>query len=218
MGHNLLPGLPQMGISEAGLRHEILRRVQELLDAARLQPGTNTGALPPEAGRCGLRVARRSLGPCRDQGWPGVTWGQSWLSPASVSTELLKPPEDEVLGGLEPPTAPEAPLESTQPSAPPAELATRASECVVCLEREDEPRAGGGVGFCGAACSSGRSALWEGTAQARTSGSHLALPQAQMIFLDCGHVCCCQQCCQPLRTCPLCRREIAQRLRLFHSS
>lgn len=43
-------------------------------------------------------------------------------------------------------------------------------------------------------------------------------PQAQMIFLNCGHVCCCHQCCQPLRTCPLCRREITQRLRLYHSS
>lgn len=42
-------------------------------------------------------------------------------------------------------------------------------------------------------------------------------PQAQMIFLNCGHVCCCQQCCQPLRTCPLCRREIVQRLRIYHS-
>lgn len=31
-----------MGISEAGLQHEILRRAQELLDAARTQPGTDT--------------------------------------------------------------------------------------------------------------------------------------------------------------------------------
>uniref|UniRef100_A0A9L0RJC9 Leucine rich repeat and sterile alpha motif containing 1 n=1 Tax=Equus caballus TaxID=9796 RepID=A0A9L0RJC9_HORSE len=42
--------------------------------------------------------------------------------------------------------------------------------------------------------------------------------EAQMIFLNCGHICCCQQCCQPLRTCPLCRQEIAQRLRIYHSS
>lgn len=41
--------------------------------------------------------------------------------------------------------------------------------------------------------------------------------EAQMIFLHCGHVCCCQECCGPLRTCPLCRQEIAQRLRIFHS-
>lgn len=45
-----------------------------------------------------------------------------------------------------------------------------------------------------------------------------SLPQAQVIFLNCGHVCCCPQCCQPLRTCPLCRQEIAQRLRIYHSS
>lgn len=32
----------QVGVSEAGLQHEILRRGQELLDAARIQPGTGT--------------------------------------------------------------------------------------------------------------------------------------------------------------------------------
>uniref|UniRef100_G1PMS3 Leucine rich repeat and sterile alpha motif containing 1 n=1 Tax=Myotis lucifugus TaxID=59463 RepID=G1PMS3_MYOLU len=118
----------QVGVSEAGLQHEILRRARELLDAARIQP------------------------------------------------ELLKPPPDEVLGALEP-TAPEELPESARPSAPPAELEVQTSECVVCMERE-----------------------------------------AQMIFLNCGHVCCCLQCCQPLRTCPLCRQEIAQRLRIYHSS
>ncbi|KAK2502967.1 hypothetical protein MC885_020312, partial [Smutsia gigantea] len=41
------PGdLAQVGVSEAGLQHEIPRRVQELLDAARIQPGTNTRASP----------------------------------------------------------------------------------------------------------------------------------------------------------------------------
>ncbi|XP_033047603.1 E3 ubiquitin-protein ligase LRSAM1 isoform X4 [Trachypithecus francoisi] len=119
------PGdLAKVGVSEAGLQHEILRRVQKLLDAARIQPE-------------------------------------------------LKPPTGEVLT----PTAPQEPPESVRPSAPPAELEVQASECVVCLERE-----------------------------------------AQMIFLNCGHVCCCQQCCQPLRTCPLCRQDIAQRLRIYHSS
>ncbi|XP_063553106.1 E3 ubiquitin-protein ligase LRSAM1 isoform X2 [Gorilla gorilla gorilla] len=119
------PGdLAKVGVSEAGLQHEILRRVQELLDAARIQPE-------------------------------------------------LKPPMGEVVT----PTAPREPPESVRPSAPPAELEVQASECVVCLERE-----------------------------------------AQMIFLNCGHVCCCQQCCQPLRTCPLCRQDIAQRLRIYHSS
>ncbi|XP_006768604.1 PREDICTED: E3 ubiquitin-protein ligase LRSAM1 isoform X2 [Myotis davidii] len=123
------PGdLAKVGVSEAGLQHEILRRARELLDAARIPP------------------------------------------------ELLKPPPDEVLGALEP-TAPEELPEPARPSAPPAELEVQTSECVVCLERE-----------------------------------------AQMIFLNCGHVCCCPQCCQPLRTCPLCRQEIAQRLRIYHSS
>ncbi|PNJ45716.1 LRSAM1 isoform 5 [Pongo abelii] len=116
--------LAKVGVSEAGLQHEILRRVQELLDAARIQPE-------------------------------------------------LKPPMGEVVT----PTAPQEPPESVRPSAPPAELEVQASECVVCLEQE-----------------------------------------AQMIFLNCGHVCCCQQCCQPLRTCPLCRQDIAQRLRIYHSS
>lgn len=36
--------LAQVGVTEAGLQHEILRRVQELLEAARVQPGTGTGA------------------------------------------------------------------------------------------------------------------------------------------------------------------------------
>ncbi|XP_055256915.1 E3 ubiquitin-protein ligase LRSAM1 isoform X2 [Moschus berezovskii] len=117
--------LAKVGVSEASLQHEILRRAQELLDAARTQP------------------------------------------------ELLKPPEGGVL-----PTAPEELPEAVRPSAPPAELLeVQTSECVVCLERE-----------------------------------------AQMIFLNCGHVCCCQLCCQPLRTCPLCRQDITQRLRIYHSS
>ncbi|NXP21803.1 LRSM1 ligase, partial [Scytalopus superciliaris] len=44
------------------------------------------------------------------------------------------------------------------------------------------------------------------------------LPQPQMVFLPCGHVCCCQSCCERLCSCPLCRQDIAQRIRLFHSS
>nr|XP_045017099.1 E3 ubiquitin-protein ligase LRSAM1 isoform X2 [Jaculus jaculus] len=120
--------LAKVGVSEAGLQHEILRRARDLLDVARVQPE-------------------------------------------------LKPPKEEALGAPVLPTAPQEPPEAVRPSAPPAELETPASECVVCLERE-----------------------------------------AQMVFLTCGHVCCCQQCCQPLRTCPLCRQEIAQRLRIYHSS
>lgn len=110
--------LAELGVSEAGLQHEILRRARELHDAASAQPE-------------------------------------------------LKPAKGETPGALEPPAA---------PSAPPEEPEVQVSECVVCLERE-----------------------------------------AQTIFLPCGHVCCCQQCCQPLRTCPLCRQDIAQSLRIYHS-
>ncbi|NWI54407.1 LRSM1 ligase, partial [Calyptomena viridis] len=41
--------------------------------------------------------------------------------------------------------------------------------------------------------------------------------EPQMIFLPCGHVCCCQSCCERLHSCPLCRQDIAQRIRIFHS-
>uniref|UniRef100_A0A672U8S0 Leucine rich repeat and sterile alpha motif containing 1 n=1 Tax=Strigops habroptila TaxID=2489341 RepID=A0A672U8S0_STRHB len=47
--------------------------------------------------------------------------------------------------------------------------------------------------------------------------SSLSLLQTQMIFLPCGHVCCCQSCCERLLTCPLCRRDITQCIRIFHS-
>uniref|UniRef100_A0A8C6KIK0 Leucine rich repeat and sterile alpha motif containing 1 n=1 Tax=Nothobranchius furzeri TaxID=105023 RepID=A0A8C6KIK0_NOTFU len=39
----------------------------------------------------------------------------------------------------------------------------------------------------------------------------------QVIFLPCGHVCCCQVCSDALQGCPLCRSSIAQRIRLFRS-
>ncbi|NWS66201.1 LRSM1 ligase, partial [Crotophaga sulcirostris] len=41
--------------------------------------------------------------------------------------------------------------------------------------------------------------------------------ETQMIFLPCGHVCCCQTCCEQLHTCPLCRKDITQHIRIFHS-
>ncbi|NWQ68632.1 LRSM1 ligase, partial [Neopipo cinnamomea] len=41
--------------------------------------------------------------------------------------------------------------------------------------------------------------------------------EPQMIFLPCGHICCCQSCCERLLLCPLCRQDIAQRVRIFHS-
>ncbi|NXX53230.1 LRSM1 ligase, partial [Scopus umbretta] len=42
--------------------------------------------------------------------------------------------------------------------------------------------------------------------------------ETQMVFLPCGHVCCCQTCCERLHICPLCRKDITQRIRIFHSS
>uniref|UniRef100_A0AAY4EHA8 RING-type domain-containing protein n=1 Tax=Denticeps clupeoides TaxID=299321 RepID=A0AAY4EHA8_9TELE len=39
---------------------------------------------------------------------------------------------------------------------------------------------------------------------------------SQVIFLPCGHVCCCQVCSDALQSCPLCRGDISQRVRLYH--
>ncbi|XP_051835981.1 E3 ubiquitin-protein ligase LRSAM1 isoform X2 [Antechinus flavipes] len=119
--------LANMGISETGLQHALIRRAQALLDVAKTLP------------------------------------------------ELLQSVEDEGLEAPGPATV-EEPPEAVTPTAPPAQPDVQASECVVCLERE-----------------------------------------AQMIFLNCGHVCCCQICCQPLRTCPLCRQNIVQCLRIYRS-
>ncbi|XP_056146953.1 E3 ubiquitin-protein ligase LRSAM1 [Lampris incognitus] len=38
----------------------------------------------------------------------------------------------------------------------------------------------------------------------------------QVIFLPCGHVCCCQVCSGALQNCPLCRSDISQRVRLYN--
>ncbi|XP_074149785.1 E3 ubiquitin-protein ligase LRSAM1 isoform X4 [Sminthopsis crassicaudata] len=119
--------LANMGISETGLQHVLIRKAQALLDVAKTLP------------------------------------------------ELLKSVEDEGLEASEPVPV-EEPPEAVTPTAPPAQPDVQASECVVCLERE-----------------------------------------AQMIFLNCGHVCCCQICCQPLQTCPLCRQNIVQCLRIYRS-
>ncbi|KAM3874491.1 E3 ubiquitin-protein ligase LRSAM1 [Diretmus argenteus] len=40
---------------------------------------------------------------------------------------------------------------------------------------------------------------------------------SQVIFLPCGHVCCCQVCSGALQNCPLCRSSISQRIRLYHN-
>ncbi|MED6248939.1 hypothetical protein ATANTOWER_007246 [Ataeniobius toweri] len=41
--------------------------------------------------------------------------------------------------------------------------------------------------------------------------------ESQVIFLPCGHVCCCQVCSGALQNCPLCRCNISQRIRLYHN-
>lgn len=38
--------------------------------------------------------------------------------------------------------------------------------------------------------------------------------QSAVIFLSCGHVCCCNECSIPLKECPLCRGAIVQRIKL----
>ncbi|XP_069799020.1 E3 ubiquitin-protein ligase LRSAM1 isoform X2 [Dendropsophus ebraccatus] len=42
--------------------------------------------------------------------------------------------------------------------------------------------------------------------------------EAQSIFLPCGHVCCCANCGDALQTCPLCRTDISQRIRIYQST
>ncbi|KAB5522520.1 hypothetical protein PHYPO_G00160440 [Pangasianodon hypophthalmus] len=37
-----------------------------------------------------------------------------------------------------------------------------------------------------------------------------------VVFLPCGHICCCQVCSDALQSCPLCRSNISQRIRLYH--
>ncbi|TSK16240.1 E3 ubiquitin-protein ligase LRSAM1 [Bagarius yarrelli] len=39
--------------------------------------------------------------------------------------------------------------------------------------------------------------------------------RALVVFLSCGHVCCCQLCSDALQSCPLCRSHISQRIRLY---
>ncbi|XP_069789899.1 E3 ubiquitin-protein ligase LRSAM1 isoform X2 [Narcine bancroftii] len=42
--------------------------------------------------------------------------------------------------------------------------------------------------------------------------------ECQMIFLTCGHVCCCYTCGMELCTCPLCRKDIEQKIRMYRTS
>lgn len=40
--------------------------------------------------------------------------------------------------------------------------------------------------------------------------------ESQVIFLPCGHVCCCKVCNEAIQNCPLCRSNISQRVRLYY--
>ncbi|CAH1786507.1 unnamed protein product [Owenia fusiformis] len=42
--------------------------------------------------------------------------------------------------------------------------------------------------------------------------------KADVIFLDCGHVCCCTTCSKPLKICPICRADIRQLIHLAAGS
>ncbi|XP_078406532.1 E3 ubiquitin-protein ligase LRSAM1 isoform X3 [Cetorhinus maximus] len=42
--------------------------------------------------------------------------------------------------------------------------------------------------------------------------------ESQMIFIPCGHVCCCQTCGAELHACPLCRKDIEQKIRMYRTS
>ncbi|KAG2455911.1 LRSM1 ligase, partial [Polypterus senegalus] len=37
----------------------------------------------------------------------------------------------------------------------------------------------------------------------------------EVVFLPCGHICCCLPCSEVLRSCPLCRSDIAQHIRIY---
>ncbi|XP_039632036.1 E3 ubiquitin-protein ligase LRSAM1 isoform X1 [Polypterus senegalus] len=39
--------------------------------------------------------------------------------------------------------------------------------------------------------------------------------ESQVVFLPCGHICCCLPCSEVLRSCPLCRSDIAQHIRIY---
>eukprot|EP01118_Nematostelium_gracile_P008530 TRINITY_DN2829_c0_g1_i1.p1 TRINITY_DN2829_c0_g1~~TRINITY_DN2829_c0_g1_i1.p1 ORF type:complete len:328 (+),score=82.14 TRINITY_DN2829_c0_g1_i1:74-1057(+) len=38
-----------------------------------------------------------------------------------------------------------------------------------------------------------------------------------MVFIPCGHVCCCENCSQDVKDCPICRQKIAQKFKVFVS-
>ncbi|NWU63770.1 LRSM1 ligase, partial [Pterocles burchelli] len=85
-----------------------------------------------------------------------------------------------------------------------------------CAETEPALALGSRAHVCLASSCAGIQHECSGTAAFPVSPP-LSLPQTQMIFLPCGHVCCCQSCCERLHACPLCRQDVTQRIRIFHS-
>lgn len=123
------------------------------------------------------------------------------------------------------PGSPQTPGTPVTPSAPSPVEGPGNSECVVCMETgvrilqrnnqqawHFEP-----VDFHFLAPEFQFSS---GYSDEPSSGSNDSCPclglQAQVIFLPCGHVCCCLVCSDALQHCPLCRGEISQRIRLYH--
>lgn len=109
------------------------------------------------------------------------------------------------------PSSPQTPGTPVTPSAPSPVEGPGNSECVVCMET--------GVRILSPGAWSRHPQ--QSRCREPSSGSHHSGPcvalQAQVIFLPCGHVCCCLVCSDALQNCPLCRGAISQRIRLYHS-
>lgn len=59
-----------------------------------------------------------------------------------------------------------------------------------------------------------KACLWNNSAKCVEFSILYFILQSAVIFLSCGHVCCCNECSIPLKECPLCRGAIVQRIKL----
>jgi len=41
--------------------------------------------------------------------------------------------------------------------------------------------------------------------------------EKEIVFIPCGHLCCCSVCSQPLNICPVCRQNIQQKFKTFNT-
>lgn len=95
----LFPVWPQVGVSEAGLQHEILRRAQDLLAVPRVQPGTDSKLFLGLFRGCawqskGYWLQGRAVG--TEWAMLGEDWGlrrQPWGSPILPSPDGAFPEE-----------------------------------------------------------------------------------------------------------------------------